>query len=477
MSSREDKLAKIHHRFLVLEQNGQEHPIQLANFDQQEDLAARFPELVKLINFEVLGRKPGVEPPSIKSMQALELINYEPASDSGHFRFYPKGALMLSLLQDWAEEIALHRFGAMQIETPILYDWSHPAIRGQADAFHERHYMVHVPYHPEKEFVLRFAGDFGLFCMVSAAKFSHRQLPLRIYEYSKSYRYEKRGELVGLRRLRGFSMPDIHCFCSDINQSWSEYQELYRHYADLAEASGIEYTIIFRATEEFYQKYKDQILAMLQYSQRPAVIEVLSGMKHYWAVKHEFQGIDSVGGACQVATVQLDVEDAERYGITYTNADGQSKGCVICHSSIGALERWIFLMLEAAAKMEVPKLPLWISPIQVRIIPVSDQFNDQALTLTKAICSNRVRADVDDRVETVSNRVRQAEIDWTPYILVFGEREASSSLLSVKKRGERKPSSMTVEELIADIHQETKGMPFRQSTLPMELSRRPIFHG
>lgn len=476
-SARDEIAASITHRFIILTQQGQEFPIDLDTFEQQKELVEQFPELAKLIKFEVLGIKPCAPPPSIDLMRQMELINYEAASDSGHFRFYPKGALMLKLLEDWAEEIAIRRFGAMQIETPILYDWNHKAIRAQGESFHERHYLVHVPYHPEKEFVLRFAGDFGLFCMVSDANISYRNLPLRIYEYSKSYRYERRGELVGLRRLRGFSMPDIHSFCSDIGQSWEEYKELYRNYSDLANMTRVEYAIIFRAVEEFYAKYKNQILEMLNYSGRPAVIELLSGMKHYWAVKHEFQGLDAVGGACQVATVQLDVEDAERYGITFVNSEGKNQGCVICHSSIGALERWIFLILEAAAKMQVPRFPLWIAPTQVRILPVSEKFESYAANLVQQLRGQSIRTEMDDRSETVGNRVRLAEADWVPYILVVGQKEIDSGVLAVKRRGEAKPVPMDINGLVSEIHTETKGMPFRQITLPVQMSKRPIFYG
>ena len=477
MSEREEIVAKIQHRFLILKEDGREIPINLETFPEKEQIREDFPELARLIDFEVLGKKPGTPPPSIQIMRRLELIDYEPASDSGHFRFYPNGTLLLKLLEEWAEEIAVKRFGAMQIETPILYDWNHKAIRSQAESFHERHYMVHVPYHPEKEFVLRFAGDFGLFCMVSNAQISYRHLPLRIYEYSKSYRYERSGELIGLRRLRGFSMPDIHSFCSDITQSWEEYKELYRNYSDLANSAKIEYAIVFRVVEGFFCKYKEQIVSMLQYSGKPALIELLSEMKHYWAVKHEFQGLDSVGGACQIATVQLDVKDAEKYGIVFTNKDGEKQGCVICHSSIGALERWIYLILEAAQKEKVPQFPMWLAPCQARIIPVSEQFTEIAIKVATKLRNGNVRAEVDDRAETVGNRVRLAETNWVPYTLVVGQKEKESALLSIKKRGAKDRILMSLEKLIEEISNETKGMPFRQSTLPILMSKRPVFYG
>lgn len=272
-------------------------------------------------------------------------------------------------------------------------------------------------------------------------------------------------------------MPDIHSFCANIDQSWEEYKELYRNYSDLANATEVEYAIIFRAVDSFYEKYKDQILSMLRYSGKPGVIEVLSGMKHYWAVKHEFQGLDSVGGACQVATVQLDIEDAERYNIVYTDQYDKKQGCVICHSSIGALERWIFLILEAAQKAVVPRFPLWLAPSQVRIVPVSDKFNEYAIQMASELRNKKIRVDVDDHSETVGNRVRIAEMEWMPYILVIGQREKESGKFAVKKRGEKEIVQMEIEQLSQLIRDEVKEMPFRQSTLPMQLSKRPIFFG
>ncbi len=477
MKTREEIAGNIDSKFFVLTQDGDEIPINLSMIDTEKDFLEAYPELVKVIKFEVLGEKPGKVPPSVQVMQKLELVGYEPASDSGHFRFYPKGSLMLKLLEDWAEEIAVRRLNAMQIETPILYDWSHESIRSQGESFHERHYLIKVPDNDKKEFVLRFAGDFGLFCMLGDANISYKQLPLRVYEFSKSFRYELSGGLVGLRRLRGFSMPDVHSFCADVDQGWEEYKELYRSYSDLADATETEYAIIFRIVDDFYAKHKNQILEMLQYSKQPAIIEVLSDMKHYWAVKHEFQGIDSVGGACQVATVQLDVMDAEKYGITYTDENSKEVGCTICHSTIGALERWLFLVLESAMKMDVPQIPLWLSPEHVRFIPVSDDYVAHATQLASDFSEKNIRVSIDDRKLTVGKKIKLASKEWVPYMVVIGQKEVDGGIATVKKRGLRKDIEMTDVQLISEISSSIEKMPFRQLTLPRLLSKRPVFHG
>src|SRR4030042_1625404 len=151
-------------------------------------------------------------------------------------------------------------------------------------------------------------------------------------------------------------------------------------------------------------------------------------MKHYWAVKHGFQGIDSVGGAVQLSTVQLDVADAERYGIVYVDSEGKKKGCIICHSSIGSIERWIYVLLEEALKHQKPSLPFWISPTQVRLIPVSNEFIPDCEKLAAALDA---RVDIDDNYDKVGKKIRNAEMEWVNMIIVLGEKGRASEPILV----------------------------------------------
>ena len=321
--------------------------------------------------------------------------------------------------------------------------------------------------------MLRFAGDFGLFRMMKDATVSYRSLPLRIYEFSKSFRLEQRGELTGLKRLRAFHMPDVHCFVKDIDSGWEEYMHLYKHYSDLADATGVEYAVAFRIVDEFYEKYKQNIVELLRYSKRPALIEVLSEMKHYWAVKHEFNGIDSTGGALQLSTVQLDVADAERYGIVYVDEDGKRKGCIICHSSIGSIERWMYVLLEEALKQQKPSFPFWLAPTQIRLIPVGESFQKDCEDILNAIDA---RVDIDDTDDSVGKEIRNAEREWINMIIVVGEKERSSGQFPVRLRsGEMKV--MSLDQLREEVGRLLEGYPRAPLPLPKLLSKRPIFRG
>nr|CAH04860.1 partial threonyl-tRNA synthetase (HrrS) [uncultured archaeon] len=472
LKNREEVVKNIQSRRIILLPDGTELPVDLSKEDEVMAALAKAEckPLEAYVVSEELKRPPGIEPPSVKIMQQHELVGYEPSSDSGNFRFYPKGYLIFQLLHDWANEIAVNRFKALQIDSPLLYAWDDPQIREQAGTFHERHYSVRPP-DSDREFILRFAGDFGLFKIMKDATISYRNLPLRMYEFSKSFRYERSGELSGLKRLRAFHMPDIHCFCRDMEEGWTEYQELYRNYSDLADASGVEYAIVFRIVESFYNENRSRIVDLVKYSNQPAFIEVLSEAKHYWAVKNEFQGVDSTRGCIQLSTVQLDVKDAQVYGIDYTDRDGKKKGCIICHSSIGSIERWYYSLLEEALKKEQPTLPVWLSPTQVRIIPVSEK----QLEYCRYLDIDGVRYDVDDSDETLAKKIAKASTEWIPYVAVVGDREAESGVLSVSIRETGKRVTMTREELAQEVRRHCAGRPYRPLALPKLLSQRPAF--
>lgn len=467
--TREEVIKKIESRFVILFPDGdeielnKEKPEEIEKMDINESMK-------KFLLYEEFKVRKLKEPPSIKVMQRLELVDYEEASDPGHFRFYPKGALMFHLLSDWAYRVS-RRLKCLEIETPLLYDWSKPDIRGQALSFHERHYIIDTL--ENKKLVLRFAGDFGLFRMMKDTILSYKHLPFKVYEHSYSFRYEQRGELTGLKRLRGFHMPDIHSFAKDIEEGWKEFGEIFRSYIDHARGIGAEHLVCFRVVDKFYKKYKDELLELIKYDGKEAFIEILSEMKHYWAVKNEIQCIDSVCGALQLGTVQLDVEDAERYGIVYIDENGNKRGCIICHSSIGSIERWMYVVIEDALKKDKPEFPFWLSPIQLRFIPTSQEYVEHCADIVNKI---RCRADIDDRDGTVGKKIRDAEREWIPLIVVVGKKEIESGVYPVRHR-DGSIKNMNEDELKAHIRKKMGDFPYRELPLPILMSKRPIFRG
>lgn len=467
---------KLPSEYIILTPDGRAHFLNLQNVDKCKVLD-KYPLLKQFVLSEELGIKSGKEPPHIKLMRRLELVDYEPASDAGHFRFYPNGALVKGLLEDLAVQLA-NELGASSIETPMLYKADEPDIHEQASRFYQKDYRIKLP---DRTLLLRFAGDFGLFRMMKGTVMSYKQMPVRIFELSPSYRLEQSGECVGLKRLRAFTMPDVHCFCRDLKQGLEEYERLFVKYTKLVDAMEVEYVVAFRMVREFYDQNKRFIVGLLKRVKKPALIELLPERKHYWVMKHEFQEIDAVGGNAQLATVQLDIEDSERYGIFYINKRGEKRGCIILHSSMGSIERWIYAMLEEAAKQiragGVPSLPLWLSPTQVRLIPVAKQHLKFCSKLANTLEREQIRVDVDDRGVTVAKKVRDAEREWVPYVIVIGDKELKAKKLPARVRGLKKLKPLTAKGLATEIKRKTKSMPFRPLALPKLLSMRPIFVG
>jgi len=474
--NREEIIKNIKHKYVILKQDGSEVKLDLSN---KEDVIRELDSLgdenlKSYVLSEELKIVSNKEPPSIKVMQEQELVGYVSSSDSGHFQIFPKGKILFNLVKEWCDRIALVDLNCLEIDSPVLYNWADPEIREQAQSFHERHYVVKVPNDPKKEFVLRFAGDFGLFKMLKSANVSHNQLPLRIYEYSKSFRFEKKGELSGLKRLRAFHMPDIHSFSKDSKSASEEFLLLHNKFDKLLNGLEVDFAIVFRVVEEYYEEYKSMILDISKKSNKPVFIELLSEMKHYWALKNEYQFIDSVAGNVQLSTIQLDIKDSAIYGLNYVDQDGSKKGYIICHSSIGSIERLLYSILEQSLKLNYPVLPLWASPIHLRIIPVSDNHLEFCKQLK---IDENIRWDIDDSDNRLGKKIINARKEWVPYIIVVGDDEIKSAIFSILRRKDNIKISLSLEQLEKEILDKVRDYPKAYFSLPRELSKRPIFFG
>ncbi len=443
-----------------------------------------YPNLKKFVDYEITKRR-AVDriPPHVELMKRLEIADYEEASDSGHLRYYPNGRLIKSLLETFVTEKCIE-YGAMEVETPIMYDKEHPTLRKYLERFPARQYVIKGD---KREFFLRFAACFGQFLMASQSMITYRNLPVKIYELTRySFRKEQRGELVGLRRLRAFTMPDMHTLVRDIEQAKEEFYNQYKLSVEVLKEIGLnpeDYEVAIRVTRDFYEENKDFIHSIAEVLKKPILIEMWDKRFFYFVLKFEFNFVDALDKASALSTVQIDVENAERYGITYVDSDGKEKHPLILHcSASGAIERVMYALLEKAymdtEKGKLPMLPVWLSPTQVRIIPVADRHLDKAIEIAEKLRKNKIRVDIDDREETTAKKVRDASTSWIPYIVVIGDKEIESGKITVTIREEstiekQKRVEITVDELVEIIKSKTDGKPFKPLSLPILLSKRP----
>ncbi len=440
--------------------------------------------LQKFSQYEIKkARAVTVMPPHVPLMKRLEIADYEPGSDPGNIRWYPKGRMIKSLLETYVTQ-RVSEYGGMEVETPLMYDFNHPSLKSYLNRFPARQYVLKSE---DKELFLRFAACFGQFLMAHDAQISYKQLPIKLYELTRySFRREKSGEVVGLKRLRAFTMPDCHAMCADLQQAKKEFMIRFDLCISVLENIGLakdDYEIAMRFTKDFYAEHKDFIAEITGKFGKPMLAEVWNERFFYFALKWDLNFVDNQDKAAALSTDQIDVENAKRYEITFVDEKGEKQNPLILHCSpSGAIERDIYALLEKAYREQMqgkaPMLPLWLSPTQVRLIPISDKYMDKVEEIAAKIEAKCIRVDIDDSANTLQKKVREAEQEWVPYIAVIGEKEVESGCLSVRVREEKgKQQNMTVDDLMARVSGKVAGKPFKPLPLPRLVSKRPAFHG
>ena len=464
--------SKIKSYWYIMTLDGKMEEIEKFNFSDHKQLEI-------LAKYESAKKRTVDEPPPhVNLMKKLAIADYEPASDSGNMRFYPNGRLIKSQIEQYVTD-KVRDYGGIEVETPIMYDSHHPSMESYFNRFPARQYSIDSE---GKHLFLRFAACFGQFLMASDFQLSYKNLPYKLYELTRySFRREQSGELVGLRRLRAFTMPDCHAFCKDMSQAIDEFRKRFDLSREVLSGLGIEendYEVGIRFTEDFYNENKDLIKQMVSKVGKPVLVEMWKEKFFYFVLKWEFNFIDNLGKASALSTDQIDVENAKRYGITFTNEKNEQKNPIILHNSpSGAVERVIYALLEKYAKQikegKKPQFPLWLAPTQVRLIPLKDDFLEFASNLASKLAEQNIRVDIDDRNDTIGKRIRDAEKEWISYVLVIGEKEMNSPSLSVRDRTTGDVRQLSTEDFVKEIQDATSGKPTSKLNSTVLLSQRP----
>jgi len=464
--------SKIKSYWYIMTLDGKMEEIEKFNFSdhKQLEILAKYESAKK--------RSVDEPPPHVNLMKKLAIADYEPASDSGNMRFYPNGRLIKSLIEQYVTD-KIRDYGGVEVETPIMYDSYHPSMKSYFNRFPARQYSIDSD---GKHLFLRFAACFGQFLMVSDFQLSYKNLPYKLYELTRySFRREQSGELVGLRRLRAFTMPDCHAFCKDIPQAIDEFRKRFDLSREVLSGLGIEendYEVGIRFTEDFYNKNKELIKQMVTKVGKPVLVEMWKEKFFYFVLKWEFNFIDNLGKASALSTDQIDIENAKRYGITFTDEKNEQQNPIILHNSpSGAVERVIYALLEKFAKQikegKRPQFPLWLAPTQVRLIPLKDDFLEFASELANKLTEQNIRVDIDDRNDTIGKRIRDAEKEWISYVLVIGEKEVNTPSLSVRDRTTSDVRQLSTEDFVKEIKDVTSGKPVSKLNSAVLLSQRP----
>ncbi|QQG39611.1 MAG: threonine--tRNA ligase [Candidatus Aenigmatarchaeota archaeon] len=467
----EKKRAPIKKEYFIMTEDGKTHDPGTYKYKQGEE------NFKILVDKEALGKEApgGKEPEYIKHVKRFG-IDWESMSDSGHMRYGPLGAMILELASDYANAVVRSvGIPVYNVRGTNMFSLNERAIAEHAKLFGDRLYELEME---KKRFVLRYAACFQQFAIMKDWIISYKNIPLGAFEVADSYRFEQSGETLLCFRLRKFQMPDMHVLTSDMEEAKKWTLRIHdKIYGEIGKLGRDYYSLYNLTSKEYFEKNKEFFKEMVRREKKPVLLCFYpQGVNYYWMLNVEYHIVDSMQRPREIGTVQIDVGNAERFGITYTDASGAAKHPIILHTAIiGGLERYIYTIFDTALREKHPTLPLWLSPTQVRLCPVNDTYAKKCEALAEELEKKGVRADVDDRTESVQKKVRDAETDWIPLIVVYGEKEDAAKKLAVRFRKSGDVENMSLVELASRIRKETSEYPFRPLTMPKLVSKRPKF--
>jgi threonyl-tRNA synthetase len=403
-------------------------------------------------------------------------IEWESFADVGQMRFGPEANLIMDLLAEYAGQV-IRRIGIpiLNVKGTNMFDVAVKPIREHLQLFGSRAYEVKVD---ERTFVLRYAACFQQFSMVKDWTLSYKTLPFGTFEVADSYRMEQSGELLLSFRLRKFLMPDLHIYLKSVAEAIRIGDKIHRTIYEEIRKLNREYVSLYNTTQSFFEANKGSFMELVKVEKKPILLNFVPEGLYYWVLNVEYNIIDDLDRPREIGTFQIDVGNAKRFGIAYTDEKGEKQFPVIIHTAvIGGLERYLFTLLDSAVRLErqgkKPMLPVWISPAQVRIIPVAKQFVKQGMKLLESLEKAGIRADLDDRDDTMQSKVRDAELSWVPYVIIYGEKEIKTKKLSIRSRADSKESKLPLTAFLKTFKAEVGGYPVKPLSYPTLLSQRP----
>ena len=391
----------------------------------------------------------------------MELFTFSPRVGQGLPLWLPKGAELRERLENFLRKIQ-KSYGYLPVITPHignkdLYVTSGHYAKYGKDSFQP----IHTPQEGE-EFLLK-PMNCPHHCEIYRSKpRSYKDLPLRFAEFGTVYRYEQSGELHGLTRVRGFTQDDAHLFCrpDQLKEEFCKVIDIILYVFKTLDFNEYVAQISLRdpdnrekyiGSDENWAKAEQAIIDAAAEKGLNTVVEY--GEAAFYGPKLDFMVKDAIGRKWQLGTIQVDYNLPERFELEYTGSDGKKHRPVMIHRApFGSLERFVAVLLEHTGG----KLPLWLTPDQVVVLPVSEKFTDYAKKVCDLLNNSDIRASMDDRNETIGKRIRESELKRIPFIVIVGEKEMEEGAVSVRRQGGKDEGSMSVESFAGLVAGEVK---------------------
>ena len=393
----------------------------------------------------------------------MELFTFSSRVGQGLPMWLPKGAALRERLENFLKKVQ-KSYGYLPVITPHignkdLYVTSGHYAKYGKDSFQP----IHTPQEGE-EFLLK-PMNCPHHCEIYRFKpRSYKDLPLRFAEFGTVYRYEQSGELHGLTRVRGFTQDDAHLFCrpDQLKEEFCKVIDIilyvfktlhFDEYIAQVSLRDLNHKEKYIGTDENWERAEQAIIDAA--AEKGLKTIVVPGEAAFYGPKLDFMVKDALGRRWQLGTIQVDYNLPERFDLEYTGSDGKKHRPVMIHRApFGSLERFVAVLLEHTAG----KLPLWLTPDQVSVLPVSEKFADYAKKVCDLMNNSDIRASIDDRNETIGKRIRESELQRIPFLVIVGEKEMESGTVSVRRQGGKDEGSMKVGDFIALVQKEVEDM-------------------
>ncbi len=389
--------------------------------------------------------------------ESLDLFVFSELVGPGLPLYTFKGAFILRKIKEYCNELQ-SKIGYAEVQTPNMNRAELFKVSGHYDKFKDDLFKVCSHYSKEEYFLKPMNCPQHTQIFASKPR-SYKDLPIRIADFSLLYRDEKTGELSGLTRLRGFSQDDGHCFCRE-DQIKNEFKAVLSAVKKAMKTFGMKYKIRLSLWDPKHpEKYLGDTIVWEKSQKRLEEILVENKIEYFKAVgeaamygpKMDLISMDSLGRGWQLSTIQLDFIMPQRFGLKYTDSDGKEKTPVMIHRAIvGSPERFFGILIEHYAGA----FPVWLSPIQVWVVPISKAQKKQAKIVNEQLKEEGIRSELKDDNETLGKKIRESQIQKIPYVLIIGDKEVKSNSVSVRDRKKGDLGSIKIKKFIEKIREE-----------------------
>ncbi len=383
----------------------------------------------------------------------LDLFSLHEEAGAGLVYYHPKGAMLRSLIEDFMKKENLKR-GYEQVYIPHIAKIDLWNTSGHTNYYRENMYFMKID---EQEYVVKPMNCPGHILIYGRKTRSYRDLPIRYFEFGTVYRYEKSGVLHGLLRVRGFTQDDAHIFCRE-DQLEGEIIQTLDFIAFVMKTFGFDFKINLSTRPESFAGTADnwdKAIAILEKAlqDRGLPFEIDPGAGVFYGPKIDVKLKDSLGRAWQGPTVQVDFNLPQRFNLNYIGEDGKQKTPVMVHRAIlGSLERFIGALIEHYGGA----FPFWLAPTQVSILPVSDRHNDYAEKVSAQLKEAGIRVEVDSRRETIGAKIRNAQMQKVPYMLIVGDKEEQAGTVAIRSREKGEIGVKSIQDFSFDLRPEMR---------------------